>query len=53
MLGALMTLCVTSFSLGIWTNEINTTTSGFLLVVAAILTVGVAIVSTLKGQLSK
>ncbi|UCH12305.1 MAG: hypothetical protein JSW18_05685 [Candidatus Omnitrophota bacterium] len=53
MIVVLLILCIFSFALGAWTTGTNTMAGGFLLIVAAILAVGVAIAYTLQRIFGK
>ena len=53
MLIVLLVLCIFSFALGVWITGGNTVAGGFLLIVAAILVVGVAITYTLQRIFDK
>ena len=53
MIIILLILCIFSFGMGVWITGTNTMAGGFLLIVAAILVVGVAIAYTLQRIFGK
>ncbi len=53
MIIILLALCIFSFVMGVWITGTNTMIGGFLLIVAAILAVGVAITYTLQRLFGK